>query len=303
MLEMSARSRKKILNKVKSLTPEAFNGLEYDDKFACFQAIFNEYVERVAIPKNWSFTKTITRWPSGSTKGEKIDEMTARIIVSDEKHKLLQEILSYPDLGAFALQNYNLMVDNDIETYGPEKPVLRLYKVSKAEAWSFVRGLMKEVQTIKDSKPISERWDEREKREALAFDMVDRLDRLSSMERSSLVAYILLEYARQKGIPVPEYDINFEIDMKKVVRENTRLIKLISSKTYKNDFWWYGFGNYGINIHVTKQKYSIEKIPDEIIKMILKMLKANDGDLTDEQVRELKDRWEEFRRVKKHRDS
>lgn len=302
---MSARSGKKLLHKVKSLTPEAFNGLEYDDKFACFQAIFNEYVERVAIPKNWSFTQTITRWPSGSAKREKIDEKTARIIVSDEKHiqKLLQEILGYPDLGVFALQNYNLMVDNDIETYGPEKPVLRLYKVSKAEAWSFVRGLMKKVQTIKDSTPISQRWDERENREALAFDMIDRLDRLSSRERSSLVAYILLEYARQKGIPVPEYDINFEIDMKKVVRESTRLIKLISSKRYKNDFWWYGFGNYGVNIHVTKQKYSIEKIPDEIIKMILKMLKANDGNLTDEQVKELTDRWEELRKDKTHGDS
>lgn len=299
---MSARSRKKLLHKVKSLSPEAFNGLEYDDKFACFQAIFNEYVERVAIPKNWSFTQTITRWPSGYAKGEKIDEKTARIIVSDEKHiqKLLQEILGYPDLGVFALQNYNLMVDNDIETYGPEKPVLRLYKVSKAEAWSFVRGLMKKVQTIKDSKPISQRWDERENREALAFDMIDRLDSLSSRERSSLVGYILLEYARHKGIPVPEYDINFEIDMKKVVRESTRLIKLISSKRYKNDFWWYGFGSYGVNIHVTKQKYSIEKIPDEIIKMILKMLKANDGNLTDEQVKELKDGWEEFRKDGKH---
>ena len=299
---MSARSGKKLLNKVKSLTPEAFNGLEYDDKFACFQAIFNEYVERVAIPKNWSFTQTITRWPSGSAKGEKIDEKTARIIVSDEKYiqKLLQEILGYPDLGVFALQNYNLMVDNDIETYGPEKPVLRLYKVSKAEAWSFVRGLMKKVQTIKDSKPISQRWDERENREALAFDMIDRLDSLSSRERSSLVGYILLEYARHKGIPVPEHDINFEIDMKKVVRESTRLIKLLSSKRYKNDFWWYGFGNYGVNIHVTKQKYSIEKIPDEIIKMIIKMLKANDGNLTDEQIKELKDRWEEFRKDGKH---
>ena len=300
---MSARSRKKLLNKVKSLPPEAFNGLEYDEKFACFQAIFNEYVEKVAIPKNWSFTKTIMRWPSGSAKGETIDEKTASIIVSDEKHRLFQAILGYPDLGIFALQNYNLMVDNDIETYGPEKPMLHLYKVSKAEACSFVRGLMKEVQTIKNSKPISQRWDERENREALAFDMVDRLDKLSSMERSSLVAYILLEYAKQKGIPIPEYDINFEIDMKKVVRENTRLVKLICSKRYKNDFWWYGFGNYGVNIYVTQQEYSIEKIPEEIINMILEMLKANHGNLTDEQVKELKDRWEEFRRDKKHEDS
>jgi hypothetical protein len=39
-----------------------------------------------------------------------------------------------------------------------------------------------------------------------------------------------------------------------------------------------------------------EKIPNEIINMILKMLKANDGNLTDEQVKELKDRWEEFRK-------
>jgi hypothetical protein len=41
-----------------------------------------------------------------------------------------------------------------------------------------------------------------------------------------------------------------------------------------------------------------EKIPNEIINMILKMLKANDGNLTDEQVKELKDRWEEFRKDK-----
>jgi hypothetical protein len=96
---MSARSRKKLLNKVKSLPPEAFNGLEYEEKFACFQAIFNEYVEKVAIPKYWSFTKTIMRWPSGSAKGETIDEKTASIIISDEKHRLFQAILGYPDLG------------------------------------------------------------------------------------------------------------------------------------------------------------------------------------------------------------
>jgi len=64
---------------------------------------------------------------------------------------------------------------------------------------------MKVVQTIKNSKPISQRWNESENREALAFE-----GRLSS------------------------------------------------------------------SIYVTKQKYSVEKIPDEIINMILKMLKAND---------------------------
>lgn len=296
---MSARTRKKLLNKVKSLTPEAFNDLEYNERFTCFQAIFNEYFEKVAIPKNWSFTKTITGWPIGSGKGEKIDEKTGRLIVSDEKHKLLQEVLGYPDLGIFALQNYNLMIDNDTETYGPEKPVLHLYKVSKAEASSFVRALMKEFQKIKDSKSISQKWDERENQEDLAFDMLNKLDSLSNKDRSFLVAYILRGFAKQKGIPVPEHDINFEIDMKKVVRENTRLVEQISNKKYQKDLWWYGFGNYGVNIHVTKKKYSIEKVPDKIIKMVLEMLEASYGKLSDEQVKELKDRWEEFRKDKK----
>ena len=89
---------------------EAFNNLEYHDKFVCFVVVFNEYIKKVAIPKNWDFTKTIKHWPDGTGNGEGITE--GRLWYTDEKNSLLQEVLKYPDLGLFAMENYGLVIDS-----------------------------------------------------------------------------------------------------------------------------------------------------------------------------------------------
>ena len=93
------------------MDPEAFNSLEYSHKFVCFIAVFNEYVEKVAIPKRWAFTETIKHWPDGTGEGEGVSE-DGRVWYSDEKNTLLQEVLNYPDLGVFAMENYGLLIDS-----------------------------------------------------------------------------------------------------------------------------------------------------------------------------------------------
>jgi len=63
------REEKRLLRTLHRLDPQKFNSLEYDCKFVCFIAVFNEYVKKVAIPKDWDFTKTIKHWPDGTARG------------------------------------------------------------------------------------------------------------------------------------------------------------------------------------------------------------------------------------------
>ena len=104
------REEKRLLRILRRLDPEKFNNLEYDRKFICFIAVFNEYIKKVAIPKNWDFTKTIKHWPDGTGEGEGITK-DGKIWYTDEKNTLLQHVLDYPDLGLFAMENYGLVID------------------------------------------------------------------------------------------------------------------------------------------------------------------------------------------------
>ena len=90
------KDEKRLLRNLYRQDPEAFNNLEYDRKFVCFIAVFNEYIKKVAIPNNWDFTKTIKHWPDGTGPGEGITR-DGRVWYTDEKNTLFQEVLNYPE--------------------------------------------------------------------------------------------------------------------------------------------------------------------------------------------------------------
>jgi len=104
--------------------------MEYVDKFLTFQCVFNEYIRKVAIPKNWEFTKTIKRWPDGTGEGEGISE-DGRIWYTTEKRDLLQKVLDYPDLVLFAMENYGVFIDCNMDK--PAEEIKTMWDETRAE--------------------------------------------------------------------------------------------------------------------------------------------------------------------------
>jgi len=271
------KEEKRLLRNLHRLDPETFNKLKYDRKFVCFIAVFNEYLKEVAIPKKWDFTKTIKHWPDGTGEGEGITE-DGRVWYTDEKNTLLQEVLNYPDLGLFAMENYGLVIDsyavpNKEDMTSPPLAALHLYKVSKAEALSFTNKIREDFHKYEKNKPVSDRWDEKESGEDLAFDMIERFHELSREEKIHLSAYITHRFAEEMGIPIAEHHRDIDTDMRKVLQENQWTIKQVWK--HKKEFFWFSIGNYGLfPIFAKNMRMSIMKIPDKTLDKMLDVMKS-----------------------------
>jgi len=264
---------KRLLRNLHRIKSESFNKLDYDDKFACFIAVCNEYIKKVAIPKKWDFTKTIKHWPDGTGEGEGITE-DGRVWYTDEKNTLLQQVLNYPDLGLFAMENYGLVIDsyavpNKEDNTSPPLAAVDLYKVSKAEALSFTNKIREDFHKYEENKPVSARWDEKESGEDLAFDMIERFHELNREEMIHLSGYIMHRFAEEKGIPIAEHHMMSDTDMRKVIEENNWTINQIWKR--KKEFFWFSIGNYGlIPIFAKNKRMSIVKVPDKTLDKMLK---------------------------------
>ena len=270
--------------------PEAFNGLEQGDKFIFFVAVFNEYINKIAIPKNWDFTKTIKNWPDGTGEGEGIAE-DGRIWYTDEKNALLQQVLNYPDLGLFAMENYGLFIDsyavpNKEDKTMPPYAALDLYKVSKAEALSFTKKIREDFQKYKEDKSVTDKWDEKESGEDMAFDMIERFHELSRDEKMKLSVYMMHRFAEEKGIPIAEHNRDIDTDMHKVLSENKWTIGEIWKR--KKEFWWFCLAHYGIMpIFSKNERISIMKVPDKTLDKILDVMESGREDFTIEEMNEM----------------
>lgn len=288
------KSAERLLKSTKTLTPDEFNNMDYSEKFMIFTTIFDAYVKKVAIPKKWGFTDYFQEWPKGPSTGDRTDEKSGDLIISDEKHKMLQEVLSYPDLGLFAMENYHILIDNDDEAFGPDKPALRLYKVSRAEARSYVRTIQKEFEDADKAKPITERWDAKEQNEDAILDRIEKLDDLSRHDKIQLTMDIVWKYAEEVGMPIPKNQRLLATDIEKAMHENKQLLDEVEKQSTK--FWWFALTNYGVNMIFRKGKLSIEKIPDEIMDKFITLLHATKGEPTDEQLKEVINEWNKLKK-------
>lgn len=268
--------QKRLLKSLRVISPDKFNNkLDDHDKLACGIAVFNEYVKKVAIPKGWDFTKTLKEWPTGE--------------IGEEEFNLFQEVLGYPDFIRYAMEEYRLLIDNDRDTFGPDKPVLQMTKVSRAEARSFVRVLLK---GIRESKSISQKWDETEQHEDAIFQMIDRLDELTREQKLNLIMYIVQEYARKKGIPTSfwERSRDFDIHLEELKKENMRILKEASKDPA--DLFMFGMLYYGVALTQTRDMFFIEKIPEDILHRLLESLESG-KELTDEDLKQFKEKMDE----------
>lgn len=244
--------------------------MEFEDNFLIFQCVFNEYVNKVAIPKRWEFTKTIKKWPDGTGEGEGISE-DGRIWFTIEKRNLLQKVLDYPDLGLFALENYGVVIDHDDK---PEGWALSLVKLSKEEALYHCKEARQIFHEYQENRPISEKWDEKELSEDLALDHIQNFYKLSRQQKIELQVYIVYKFAEKVGIPIPPQDKDVCTDIEKAMKDNGWTINQVLKR--KQKFSWFCFVHYGMLVAFGKDKNNQEtldmlKIPEKTLDWIDKI--------------------------------
>ena len=275
------KGEKRVLKILRTSGPEWFNALKVSDKFIIFQCVFNEYVRKVAIPKQWEFTKTIKEWPA--------------TVVDEETDKLLQKVSQYPDLILYAMENYGLVVDSldendeddakEMKEKGiPGSWALGFYKVSKSEALSFCNTIRKEFQEEYENRPKSKKWDEEELSEDNAFRAIDNYHNLSRGEKLRLSAYITYKFAKKVGIPISQWDKELETHVKKALDENGWTINEAWKR--KGEFLWFCLWHYGMAPSFGRNKngeitMGMIKVPDEVLDTMTKILKSG-RDFTEE---------------------
>ena len=300
-------------------TPQQFNKLDGHTQLYYLAHIFNQYLEEVAIPKGWGFTQHIRQWPTGEFEGEEIvkpdarpdakdkddDEEVYNIIISDEKNKAINEALSYPDFGLFAMRKYRLLIDNDTET-NPKQPRLYMKKVTKAEARSFVAKFEKEVLEEENSKSITERLDEKETMDEALRSRLNKIKELSREEGVNVIAYIVMKFAESKGIPVKRRNRDFDTDLEALVKDNQRLLNKVAK--YSKELYFFALEEYDVALKIDKEKnLYIRKVPEEARDFVSDYLasKSKGGKekkkLTDKELNEVKRKVEEiFKKYEKN---
>ena len=278
-----AKEEKRILRNIARSDPEVFNKLDYADKFLAFTVVFDEYVKNVAIPKEWEFTKTLKHWPDGTGQGEGITE-DGRVWYNEEKAKLLQQVLNYPDLALFAMEKYSLLIDsylipNKKDKTGPPAMGLHIEKTSKSKALEVCNLVRKEFQQYKNNKPQTEKWDEKELSEDKAFDAIDNFHKLGREERIRLQAYIVYKYAENVGIPLPPHndDAALTTDIQKAIRDNAWTIDQVWKR--QKDFFYFSLAHYGMLPIFGKNKNNepsmdLKKVPDKTLHKIVEIMKS-----------------------------
>ena len=297
--------KQQVLWDLNMFTPREFQKLDGHTKLYYLAHIFNQYLEEVAIPKGWGFTQHIRQWPTGEFEGEEIKadakpEDKYKIIISDEKHKAIEEALSYPDFGLFAMRKYRLMIDNDTDTdTDPEHSQLYMKKVTKAEARSFLAKFEKEVLEKENSKSITERWDENETMDKALRSRLSNIKELSGEEKVNVIAYIVMKFAESKGIPVKRRDRNFDTDLEALIKDNERLLNKVAK--YPKELYFFALEKYDVVLKIDKEKnLYIRKVPEEALDFVSDYLasKSKGGKekkkLTDKELNEVKRKVEEI---------